>query len=86
MTAAGMNLTIDGPGVSLLTINGNNNGDVFEMDPGVTAAISGLTITGGSLSGRRRRIGDLGSLTLSNCTLTANLISAVYVDGHGQHQ
>jgi hypothetical protein len=80
MTATAPSITIDGPGAGLLTINGNNDGAVFQVDSGVTAAISGLTMTGASLGGNGA-VDDLGSLTLSNCTITANKISGVYVAG-----
>src|SRR5206468_1420183 len=36
--------TINGPGVNLLAVNGNNSDRVFQVDTGVTAAISGITI------------------------------------------
>ena len=61
MTAAAPNITIDGPGASLLTINGNSDGGVFQVDSGVKATISGLTITGASL-GDNGAINDLGTL------------------------
>ena len=80
MTAAAPNITINGPGAGLLTINGNGKGGVFQVDSGVKATISGLTITGASL-GDNGAIDDLGTLSLSNCTLTANTISGVYVAG-----
>ena len=38
-------ITIDGPGASLLSISGNNASGVFQVDSGVTASLSGLTIT-----------------------------------------
>ena len=40
----------DGPGEGPVTINGNNAGRVFQVDQGVTAILSGLTIAGGSTS------------------------------------
>ncbi len=80
MNTPGSTITINGPGAGLLTINGNNDGGVFQVDSGVTAAISGLTFTGASL-GNNGAIDDLGSLTLSNCTIMANTISGVYVAG-----
>ena len=80
MTGTGLNITIDGPGVGLLTVNGNNNGAVLEVDSGVTATISGLTVSGGSIGGSGA-ISNLGSLTLSNCSFTADLISPVYDAG-----
>src|SRR3712207_5511200 len=41
-------LTIIGPGPSLLTISGNDNSRVFYFRPEVTAAVSGVTVTGGN--------------------------------------
>ena len=42
-------VTIDGPGADRLSVSGNNASRVFEI-VSVHAAISGLTITGGSAS------------------------------------
>ena len=67
MTAAAATITIDGPGTGLLTVSGNNTPAVFQVNSGVTAAISGLTMTGGS--GGSDAVDDLGSVTLSNCAL-----------------
>jgi hypothetical protein len=39
--------TITGPGAALLTISGNDSSRVFEVKRGVSATISGLTITDG---------------------------------------
>ena len=39
-------ITIDGSGANLLGINGNTAGSVFQIDPQVTASLSGLTIGG----------------------------------------
>ena len=41
------NLTIVGPGASTLTISGNMQSRVFQVDEGVTVSISGLTVTAG---------------------------------------
>ena len=74
-------IAIDGPGQGLLTVNANGTGNgVFAVEPGATAAISGLTMTGASLGGTGA-VDDLGSLTLSDCTLTASTISGLYVKG-----
>lgn len=40
-------VTITGPGANLLAISGNNARGVFLVDDGVTASLSGLTVTGG---------------------------------------
>jgi predicted outer membrane repeat protein len=47
----GDDLTIDGPGADQLTIDADGNSRVFSVTSGVTATISGLTITGGHASG-----------------------------------
>jgi hypothetical protein len=41
------NLTIQGPGASLLAISGNNQSRVFQVDAGTNVTISGLAIEGG---------------------------------------
>src|SRR6516162_3993884 len=38
----------DGPGEGAVTVSGNDASRVFQVDPNVTASISGLTITGGN--------------------------------------
>jgi hypothetical protein len=70
-------LTILGPGAGQLKISGGYSSRVFEVAPNVTAAISGLTITQGNSglysSGYSYSGGDilnLGTLTLSNCTVS----------------
>ena len=40
-------VTIDGPGAASLAIDGDQNDRVFQIDPNVTASISGLTIRDG---------------------------------------
>ena len=80
MTATAPSITIEGPGAGLLTINANNDGAAFQVDSGVTATISGLTMTGASLGGNGA-VDDLGTLNISNCTITKNTISGVYVAG-----
>ena len=75
-------LTIDGPAAGL-TIDAGGKSDVFQVDRGVTTALSGLTITGGSavLSGG---LVNLGTITLTDCTISGNSAIAfggVYNDG-----
>ena len=57
--------TISGPGANLLSVNGNNASRVFAVYGG-SAALSGLTITGGSADrgGGLRNIGGTLSLVL----------------------
>jgi hypothetical protein len=67
---------IKGPGAKKVTVSGDNESTVFDVQDGVTATISGLTITDGlyDLStgyGGGGIIND-GSLTLSGDTITGN--------------
>ena len=64
-------MTIRGPGAGL-TVSGGGAGRVFVIDSGTTAAISGLTITGGSSSTDGGGVYNQGTATLSDCTLSAN--------------
>jgi predicted outer membrane repeat protein len=71
------NVTIDGPGPSALTVQGggpSSQFSVFTIDPGVTAGISGVTITGGNAS-EGGGISNQGTLTLTGCTVTGNSAS-----------
>jgi len=68
------NLTISGPGASVLAISGGNASRVFAISPGITAAISGLTIRdgySGNLGGGIYN-GFGASLTVTNSTLSGN--------------
>ena len=69
--------TITGPGASLLTVSGNDASRVFQVDQNVTASISGLTITGGFVSGSGYAgygggILNRGAMTLTNAILSGN--------------
>ena len=74
--------TIDGPGANLLSISGNNASQVFQVDGGVTASISGLTITGGNAGydSGGGLANDGGDLTLTDCTVSGN---SAYSNGGG---
>jgi hypothetical protein len=80
------NITIKGPGASVLTANGGGS-SVFTVDAGATAAISGLTISGGDTTGNGGGgIHNAGSLTVSGCTVSDNLAQnygGPSVDGGG---
>jgi hypothetical protein len=73
------NVTITGPGASMLTISGGGNLRVFD-NQGATVSISGLTIANGKAfsstttngAGQGGGIITFGSLTLTNVTLTNN--------------
>ena len=68
------NVTILGPGANVLAVDGNAANSVFHINNGVTAAISGLTITNGSASGAWGSgiLNEYSTLTVSNCTLSGN--------------
>jgi fibronectin-binding autotransporter adhesin len=71
--------TITGPTAGV-TISGGGISRVFEVDAGVTASFSGLTITGGSTAGNGGGLyNDGGSVTLTACALSGN--SAVGTGG-----
>jgi hypothetical protein len=42
------NLTIQGPGANVLAVSGNDASRVFQIQPGVTATIAGLTVRNGT--------------------------------------
>lgn len=75
----------DGPGQGPVTISGNSQSGAFQVDPGVTASISGLTIIDGatkvSNGGGDGSINDLGTLTLSDCTIANNPLGTRAADG-----
>ena len=64
---------IDGPGVEVVTVSGGGAVQVFDIDSGVTASISGLTIADGNApSGGGIDNSDDGTLTISDCSITSN--------------
>ena len=71
-------VTIDGPGTTVLTVDGSKSMSdlsIFTVDDGVTASISGLTITGGHGAFYSGGIKNTGSLTLTDCAITGNASS-----------
>lgn len=60
------NTTIKGPGSTTLSVNGAALTSVFQVNSGVTASISGLTITDGESSTNGGGIDSLGTLTVTN--------------------
>jgi fibronectin-binding autotransporter adhesin len=64
--------TITGPGANLLTVNGNKASRVFDIQGG-SAAISGLTITGGNADSGAGLLNNGGTLTLTDAALTGNV-------------
>ncbi len=67
-------VAIDGSGANLLTINADGHSGVFSVDAGVSAQISGLTITGGSAA-TGAGIDNAGNLTISSCSITGDSAS-----------
>ena len=73
--------TITGPRAGV-TIKGNYTtpgvaNSVFEIEPGATATISGLTITGGNNPIFGGGVDDYGTATLIDCTISGNPAAAV---------
>lgn len=67
------NTQIVGPGAQVITISGGGATRILQVDAGVTAGISGLTITGGSASlGSGGGIEDSGTLTLELSAISGN--------------
>jgi predicted outer membrane repeat protein len=68
------NLSIQGPGATQLAVSGNNVvANVFSINVGVTVNVSGLTIEKGNANAiRGGGINNLGTLTVTNCTLSDN--------------
>ncbi len=62
---------ITGPAAGV-TVNADGLSRVFEVDAGVAAAISGLTISGGSASEWGGGLAIYGTATLSDCTISGN--------------
>ena len=72
----GNNMNIVGPNANLLSIDGGGKVQVFSLTGG-TVSISGLTITNGSTVGNGAGINNAGAtLTVSNCTISNNIVTA----------
>ena len=70
--------TIVGPAAGV-TVSGDGLSRVFQIDGPVTAAISGLTITGGNsgqYGGGGGGLENSGAITLTNCTDSGNIASS----------
>ena len=79
-------LTINGPGQFVLTINGNNTGRVFEIGIGKVAIISELAITNGAAGLGGGIYNNHATLTLNNCLILGNRADfggGIYNDGRG---
>ena len=67
--------TITGPAAGV-TVSGGGLSRVFQVDSGVTASISGLTITGGTTTGNGGGILNEGMLTIEDSTIQDNSASS----------
>ncbi len=80
--ALSQTVTILGPGATQLAVNGDNQGQVFNIAGGATVAISGLTVEGGALLAPEGTaatsatsgggILNAGTLTLNDSTISGN--------------
>jgi hypothetical protein len=72
LSTANEAVTITGP-TARVTVSGGGAIRVFLVDSGVTASISGMTITGGSTTANGGGLyNDGGNVTLTNCTVSGN--------------
>ncbi len=78
---------VQGPGASKVAVSGDDESTVFEIDDGVTASISGLTITDGSATtGPGLGSGGIlnyGALTLSDVVISGNSDGSTAAFGGG---
>ena len=78
--------TITGPAAGV-TVSGGGTSRVFQVDTGVTASISGLTITGGNANNGGGLANYGGMVTLTDCTVSDNSASnnggGVYLNNGG---
>jgi predicted outer membrane repeat protein len=65
-------ISIVGPGASRLTIDGGGDGRVMQIDPGVSASMSGLTLTDGSDNFGGGGLYNAGTGSLTDCTISGN--------------
>ncbi|MDY0167530.1 MAG: SBBP repeat-containing protein [Thermoguttaceae bacterium] len=79
-------LAIEGPGAEHLILDGDDRSRVMSVGAGVTATISGLTITGGA-AGDAGGLFNFGELTVTNCAIVGNRAhygaGPPWGDGHG---
>ena len=70
------NLTIDASAlVNGVTVSGNQLSRIFEIAPGVSVTLQGLTLSGGNATDNGGGIFSSGSLTLSKCNISGNTTS-----------
>ena len=64
------NVTVTGPGANLLSISGNNASRILQVSVGVTATVSGLTLTKAYNDTQGGAVFNQGTLTLSDAAVT----------------
>ncbi len=74
---------IDGPGAELATVSGGGTVTVFQIDSGVTATITGLTVSEGSSTGDGGGIDNSGTLTISDSSVANNQVTGFSGNGGG---
>jgi hypothetical protein len=72
------NLNIVGPGANGLTISGNDDSRVFDINPATTVTISGLTITDGKADVNAPSVHSLGGGILNQGDLTLKDVVVSY--------
>ncbi len=77
LPAIAVNATVTGPGSANLTISGGSAYQIFSINSGVAASISGLTIANGAVTGGANggAVFNAGSLTISTTTFNNNSAS-----------
>ena len=75
--------TITGPAADV-TVSGGGTSRAFQVDPGVTASLSGLTISDGSATRIGGGMVNYGTATLTDCTLSGNSVTnSAQIGGYG---
>jgi hypothetical protein len=71
LSQAGTTETVTGPSTGV-AVNGGRTSRVFQVDSGVTAVLSGLTITGGTAGAFGGGLLNDGTAELTDCTILGN--------------
>ncbi len=83
----GTSVDIQGPGANKVTVSGGGSSEVFDVEGGVTATISGLTVADGSdtvpYAYGAGGILNQGTLTLSDVVVTGNSAGSEVFGGGG---
>jgi hypothetical protein len=76
-------VTIAGPGAEVLTVSGNHASRVFRVSAGVTGRISGMTLTDGAVSYIGGAVLNLGTLHLTDSTVSGSTATSALSQGGG---